>query len=307
MKSRVWRILLGGVITAISFGIMGALLYLNRETLLSSLGDMRVGLLLAAFPIFLVGEFLGAIAWTRMMNSLAPGLGRWEHMRIFIVTHAARRIPGTVWHIVGRVAWYDRLGVPKRISTLGSVMETVLIIWSGLIIALAITPFTIGANSGLVGVLAAGILLSAALLHPRLLQAVLRRIGVHPEQDQITYGALLSWLAIYIALWLVGGTILYQMLLALWPVSPEMWAVSIGAWSLAGVTGMLIQLLPSGLGISEATLSLVLAAFVPSSIAVAAAIVMRVILTLFEFAVALLVYWASPAVPVRPKPKVKSG
>ncbi len=294
MRARVWRIVLGFLVTAVSFGIMGMLLFINRETLLNSWREIRVGLLLAAFPVFLVGEVLGALAWGQMMNTLAPGLTLRQHGRIFVITHAARRIPGTVWHIVGRVAWYDRLGVPKRLSTLGSLLETVLIVLSGLIVALVVIPLTVGASAGLLAAMAVGVLLSAGLLHPRILHSILRRLGAEPEPDKLTYRSVLGWLFLYLALWLVGGTILYQMLLALWPVPPLLWPVSIGAWSLAGVTGMLIQVLPSGLGISEATVSLALSTFVPSSIAVAAAIVMRVLLTVFEFAAALLVYWINP-------------
>ena len=73
----------------------------------------------------------------------------------------------------------------------------------------------------------------------------------------------------------------------------------VGIMTFASVVGFLAFLVPAGLGVREATLSLLLSAYVPSSVAVGIALTHRVLATAADFVGALLslalhTYWQAP-------------
>jgi uncharacterized membrane protein YbhN (UPF0104 family) len=298
-----WHYLIGAIVTLISVGIMVRLVAGNLDTLLESWDQLNFWPLLGTIPLFILGEALASIAWGLLMNGIAPPLPMAQHFRIFVVTHAARRLPGTLWYVIGRVTWYERLGVPKRLSTFASILETIMIIWAGLIMALVTLPLIVNLQKNLWILLLLGIILSGLLMHPRVLGYLLKKLGSAEDASNLSYRNILTWLCFYFVLWLVGGSMLYLILRAFLPVGTEIWAICIGAWSIAGVSGLLIQILPSGLGLSEATLSLILSAYVPSSIAVSAAILLRILMTFYEFFVAIVVYWLSDRVTLFRQPE----
>lgn len=289
LRQPLWKYLLGGVITVISLGVMARLLFQNIGVLSNIQEQLQIWPILASLLVFTLGEVLASIAWGKMINDFTTPISMWKHVQIYVITHAARRIPGSLWHVVGRIVWYQRLRVSKRVTTFGSVLETVLIVWSGLIVSLLLLPF-LNFEQTRFWLIGAGILLSGLLMHPSILKFVLKRLNKDKDIPELFYRNILTWLVFYIPLWLVGGVILFLILNTLQPTPISFLPISIGSWAIAGVSGMLILILPAGFGLSEATLSLILSSYFPSAIAVTAAILLRVFLTFFEFFIAFLVW-----------------
>jgi hypothetical protein len=279
-----------GLLTLLSLAILTRLVAKNLDTLVLIRQTWSPWPLLLTFPVFCIGELVGSLAWGRIMNDVAPPRPLRQHAAVFMVTHAARRLPGSVWHIVGRIAWYERLGIRKGLTAFANVLENLLVLWSGLVLALLFIPFFYPEQRAQLPLLGGGVLLSALLMHPRLLRAVLRRLGETEGLEQITYRRVLAWLSFYLVLWLVGGTILFLALRGVYRVETSIWPLCVAAWCITGVLGTLILLIPSGLGLQEASLGLILSTQVPSAIAVAAALLMRILLTGFELLFAVLVF-----------------
>lgn len=278
-----WWYFASAVLTLVSFGILSRMIYTNLDTLLALRDSFRFWPLLLSFPIFFITELLSALAWGRIMNDLTKPLPMRVHMAIFFVTHAARRIPGTIWHVIGRVAWYERLGIGKSISAFANVVETVLIILSGVVVSLILFPLITAIEEGQFWLILGSALLSAALMHPGLIRFVMNKLGQQDYSQTLNARKVLGWFATYPLLWILGGVILYLTINGLTPVPMELIPVCIAIWSVAGVTGMLVVLLPSGFGLSEATMSLLLAQHVSPGVAVTAAVLMRILLTAYEF------------------------
>jgi hypothetical protein len=299
-----WLYFVSVIITLISVGVMIFLVVENVDTLLKIRDQLNPWPLLGTIPLFVLGEVLASIAWGLLMNSIGPNLPMAQHFRIFVITHAARRLPGTLWYVVGRVTWYEQLGVAKRLSTFASILEIILIVWAGLITALVTLPFIVNLHVNLWIVLLFGIVLSGLLMHPKVLGYLLGKLGSDKDAGHLSYRNILIWLSFYIILWLVGGSMLYLVLRTFLPLEVQMWATCVGAWSIAGVSGLLIQILPTGLGLSEATLSLILSTYISSSIAVSTAILFRILMTFYEFLGAIIVYWLSDKIAFLQSPKV---
>ena len=118
-------------------------------------------------------------------------------------------------------------------------------------------------------------------MQPRVIQALLTRIGL-VDAPLIPYGRLIRWLFLYWALWLTGGTILFLVADAVYPLSLSDFPYVLGSFTLVGTLSVLIFFLPSNFGFTEVGLSLLLSAIMPSSIAVLVAVLNRVLLLIFE-------------------------
>lgn len=290
-KKRSWWWYAGSaLVTLVSLAVLGRLIFTNLDALAQIRSSVRVWPLVLTFPLFFVTEFISSVAWGIIMNDITRPLPSSIHRVIFFVTHAARRIPGTIWHVVGRVAWYERLGISKSISAFANVLETVLIILSGIVVSLALFPFITAIENGQILLILVGAVLSIVLIRPETIRFVMNKLGQQPYSQALTYKRILAWLALYPILWIFGGLILYLTITGLTPVPPTLIPVSIAAWSIAGVTGMLLVLLPSGFGLTEAALSLLLAPHISPGVAVSAALLMRILLTAYEFFFAGLFY-----------------
>ena len=289
-NSKLWLYLASFALSLLSFGIMYRLVAQNLEALKSLPETVRVGPLLLTFLVFCAGMFLGGLAWGIIMNDLTRRLPLRQHAIIWAVTHAARRIPGAIWYVVGRVAWYDRLNISKPVTTFANVLETILQLWSGLIVSLLLLPVVSNVETGHIWLFAIGVGLSAIILHPRIIRLVLHKFGQDQYVDTLSYKRILVWLGAYIPIWGIGGLILFLTINALTPLPWSLLPVCIGAWSIAGVAGTIIIILPSGFGLSEATLSLLLSTHVSPGIAVAGAILLRILMTGYEFLFAGIVF-----------------
>lgn len=289
-KRPVWYYLVSIALTGLSVWVMYRLVANNLEELRSIQNTLRLGPLIITFFVFCAGMVFGSLAWGIIMNDLTRRMPLRQHAIIWAVTHAARRIPGSIWYIVGRVAWYDRMGISKSVTTFANVIETIMQLLSGMIVSLLLMPFVTKIETAQIWLFIGGIVISAVILHPRIIRLILHKFGQDEYNDTLSYKRILIWLLCYIPIWGIGGLLLYLTLTALTPLPLSLLPVCIGAWSIAGVGGMLIILLPSGLGVAEATLSLLLSAHVSPGLAVTGAILLRILMTGFEFLFAGIVY-----------------
>ena len=290
-RRTVWGTLFGICITLLSIVILFLLFKANLDDLLGLVRQISFLPLLVTLPVYILVLYGSSLAWSRIMNDLRVKLPSRQHQLIYVVTNAAKRIPGSLWHVVGRVAWYNQLGISKRLTTLANVLEYVLVLLSGMVLSLFLFPTVTRLQAGAILLFCAGILVSAILLNPRLLVAVLKRLGQELPGDDLRYKTVVFWLLRYIPIWLGGGIILFFIIRSLYPITLSQFPACLAAWAIAGVSGLLILLLPSGFGLTEATLSLLLSTQIPSSIAVASALIMRILLTFYEFLFALLFYF----------------
>lgn len=281
----IWYLVSIGI-TLVCIYLLYRLITPNLDILLAARQNFRIWPILLTVPVYFTGLYAASIVWGKMMNDLTTPLPMRQHQNIYIVTHAARRIPGSVWHVLGRIAWYERLGIHKGITAFANVLETVLIVLSGIVIVAIFYPLLTESSGITVWQLLLGIGTGLLALHPRFIRMIMNKLGQESASQKISYSLIFKWFVYYLVIWLTGGTVLFLIVQALLAVPFSLWPVCIVIWCAAGVAGMLIIILPSGLGLNEATISLLLALHIPSSIGVAAAIIIRILLTGYEFLIA---------------------
>jgi uncharacterized membrane protein YbhN (UPF0104 family) len=284
------RILIAAVMTAASAWVMIRLVLVSKEQLANIPLSFQILPLVITVPLFLISTLLTSYIWAQMMSSFnGSRISNMQHIMIYLATQFAGRLPGGIWNVVGRVAWYEQLGIRKRMTTFVSIFQWFMILWSGTIVLLLVLPWIVGVNLRNFIILTVPILLIALLVNPRVVRALLKKILKDADLPSIQYRKILTWLILYLFIWALGGTTLYLITLSVYP-GDRSWLYSLAAWSAAGVSGTLVTFLPSGLGVVELVTSLILTAQIPSSISVVVSLAMRVLFTVYEFVISL-VFW----------------
>ncbi len=283
-------------LTLLSLGlvgvIMGVLVWRERAALLA-LDPSR------AWPALVVGQItvaagllLAGALWASILHSLGSRAPRLRHINIYATTYLQRYLPGTVWYVVGRGLLYRDEGDSARLVTVASGVELMLTVMSGALVnlVLLIVAWRQAMQGEIANALFASLVaslvvaaLSVALLHPATLRWAMRRLKME-ETPLPPLRKLAGWLAWYAVNWLTGGLVLAmnaRFLLGAEGANLPVAYIML-AWSVAGTLSFLVFFLPSNFGLQEIGISLLLSAVMPSSVAVMAALLTRLLLTLYS-------------------------
>jgi hypothetical protein len=248
------------------------------ETLAQARGQWELlTLMLVAAGLYLVGQ---AIMWRRVVAAMAMRIPWPVALRAWMLSNLARYLPGSVWHLVGRVEMGRDVGVERASGTLGVVLEQGMQLLSALLIVVASLPFWPASN--IVRSYAwIALLVPVGLIavHPRVfyptLNAVLTRVGRKPLATNLTYRQLVSYTAAYVLVHLCNGLALAFAMLALGAPVTAVPAI-IGGALFAWTVGYIVIFSPGGIGLRESMVSLALAPVVGGNIAFGGAVLWRV-------------------------------
>ena len=274
------------IISLVAVAILGYLVYRQKEILFSYPWQINPALYLLSFFVFSIDLFLVAMIWGWIMNTIGKRLDYQKHIRYYIISNIAKRIPGTLWYIASRAQFYQKEGIDYRLTSLASGIELAVSIMSGVLVSL-LFAIPIVLNYGLNPLVLAGILLvGILLLHPRVTDWIFRLLKV--EATQFGYQRTIQWLIAYVPAWIFGGIVLFIIANSFIPIPLHQIGYVIGSWSLVGIVSYLLFFSPSNLGVTEVGLSLLLANIMPAPIAVILAITTRIAIILYEIIWALI-------------------
>jgi hypothetical protein len=237
--------------------------------------------------IYTVILTLAVIGWGWIIGMLS---GNWQwsqHARIYCLTTITRRIPGTIWYLVGRIVMYERLQVPRSLTAIATGLEFAAIVLGGLLVAVITWPFVFNRYDISPLWFVGGLMVGVLLFNPVILRTVIRRLHPQSETLSLCYRSMMGWILLYAGIWVGGGVILFVLTRTVHPTSGTMLPVIIGIWATAGVVATLLSFIPMGLG-QELTLTALLSPFVGPAEAIIIALFMRGVLTLNEVVWAII-------------------
>lgn len=279
---------------------------------------LQWGYLVAAFLLFTAQELTFALIWRAILARLGSRLGILSSERIYLGAEFVRYIPGNVWHVITRVLWAERRGVPKAVGFASMVLELATkLAAAALVFALTLLAWpdahALAARVPRGALLAAGILgvpLLLVGLHPRLLARALntglRALKREPLRISVRYADVLRITAYWALSWIVGGAgfaLLVRSLVST-PLPAVAPILAIGIFALGWDIGFLSFVTPSGLGIREAAIAALLVAsgLVPvAALALVVALLARLLTTGAELA-AIAGAYLIRGEPLRPQP-----
>lgn len=194
-----------------------------------------------------------------------------------------RYVPGNVLMVVGRAVMAEAHGVPKRVTVAATTYEQVIaLVAASLLAVVALLEIGSGSAVGPAAWLVLAVPLSAALLHPRVFGPLsswaLRRVRREPLGVLLPFGRVVLMIGWYLVTSALLG-------FAVWAFMRGIGGPDVGdpvgvasGFLLAFVVSMLVFIVPSGLGVRDAILALVLARQVPGGVAVALSVSSRLFL-----------------------------
>lgn len=234
----------------------------------------------------LLGQMLVlATAWQRALCLVGAEISWREGAGMWLRAQIARYLPGGVWDVAGRV-WLSRaMEMPTRAVPAAAMLEIGLQILSSgsvLVITLALIP---GPHlHPYIFLIPVVLVLTMGALAPPVFHGLVNRglalLGRPPLEMRVTYGGLATLLGFYIfAHFLQGvGFVLFTRGIALvgWDVAFHMVGAYIGAW----LVGYMVVFAPTGIGVREAALVLLLGNVLAPPVVIGAALGFRVWLSL---------------------------
>ena len=262
-KGTMRALRLGFLLVAVGLSVWAVAARWDEVVLdLEKIGWLRV---LVCVPATAAGLVCGMLAWRSVLGGLGSPLPRRDAARIYFIGQLGKYVPGSVWPVLAQMELGRDHDVPRRRSAGALLVAVVVSLTTGLIVAALTVPFVSGDRHPALWWLLAAVPLLVVPLVPRVLMALLRRVPV------LDLGGL--HLFVLVGAFPSGG------------VGPLLIA-SIGGYPLAWAAGMIAFVLPAGAGARDVTVVLALSAVVPTSAAIAAAVVSRAVTTVCDLALA---------------------
>ncbi|MHB1293516.1 MAG: lysylphosphatidylglycerol synthase domain-containing protein [Anaerolineae bacterium] len=283
-----WLLIL---VTGGTLALLALFVWRNRAQFLEIRWQLDAWAMLLALPLYPLAIGASIAAWHRMLRHLGQHTHWRQDVRITFASNIAKRLPTPVWFVAGRVLLYREIGVPAAVTSLAVLVEAVLVLFSGLLMA-ALSMVLFWPSGPLDAMRAWGIALVAVclvlVLRPQfMLRAadwLAARLG-HGQRigGNIGYAQMLLWTGYNALGWVVGGAIYFLLVRALYPLSVDYLPRTIAVWVVGGVVSHVAVFTPGGLGLKELTLTALLSTVAPVPVAVAAAVLSRLWFTASEF------------------------
>ncbi|MFV2043817.1 MAG: hypothetical protein ACC700_11360 [Anaerolineales bacterium] len=215
---------------------------------------------LGVYFISLVAQF---IVWARMISFHKKA--DWEDVGIYSKMILMRRLPGGPWHWVGRAAMYSSsTEVPARVSTMGSLVEWLLILLVGAAFFFAVLEGVPAFLRGLLVATAIGLAIAIGVIW----QPGSRRWILRFAESGL-------WIVLYAVAWLAG--LIIFLVIANATGAGLDWVAGLRVWTIAAGLAVITVVLPFTLGIQEATLAVLLQPYLDPLLGLVVALMIRLL------------------------------
>lgn len=243
--------------------------------------------LVAATIFAIISRYWGVMIWRFILSDLGaeklPGFMTMAD--VYAKSWMGRYIPGTVTWIAGKVYMASTHGIPKSRLAVSSLLEGGIQIISNLVVSMLLLGLDprlniIPAKYKFLMILCAGVLL--LILTPSIFNRIIRLAYFvirkkEPQEELLINGkAVLRAFLLYVVAGLILGVGEFFITRTIDPAISwhDFWFV-VGAFNLAGALGMLAIGVPSGIGVRDGVVLLLLSVIMPKEIALAVTVTSR--------------------------------
>ena len=260
----------------------------NHQVILPYLAGANLIYLIGVLFSYAVSLSTVVIVWALIMTKFKVPVNFWTNAHVYCLTLAARRLPGTIWYIGGRLIVYQRLKVLKSVVLVASIFEFILLLLSGGITGVLFFSIAGVIDSFLAIAAMVGIIAISLFLFLPLVQKYTTKVNGSEIFRSIPVLTIFSWLLIYVVTWIMGGIMVVYLVKIFQVVESSDYSFIIGAWAISGVAGALTLFLPSSFGVTEISLTALLSWIMPFPLAGVIAISARLITMILEVLLSLI-------------------
>jgi hypothetical protein len=302
-----WKRIVQVAVLLLALSFMAALVRRQWAALQNFHWQLAPGWAVVALAGLELAWLLELGTWRRILIGLGGYLRYRDAGAIWFLSNIIRYIPGNVWQFLGMAELAAERGVPRLVTLTSIVLHQAISTAAGLVLTALYFAVAGVRGNPLQGVGAEWIArlrllllfvpLGLLLLQPHILERMLnqgmRRLGRPPLRVTFTWGQIWILLLRYAVVWLVMGLSFAALVRAMAPVTLDDVPYLVASWAAAYVIGYLSLLTPSGLGVREGILALLLTAIMPAPVAAVTAIIARLWMVVGELAgggVALVIW-----------------
>lgn len=261
-----------------------------------------------AASVVMLGTYLvgRALIWHHLTGLLGGQIPVGKAMMAWFYSQLGKYLPGKVFLYLGRLHYYTKEGQSAGKVSLAFGLELVAT-FSASILTVLVSAFTVDSPriERYRPLLLVALVSLLVVLHPTILSGLVRLVARLTRRTafpiSITYGAMLRFVGLYLANWVVFGVALFGLIRSFYPLETATVVYLAGAFSFATLVGMVAVFVPSGLGVREGILGLFLIQVMPSSVALAGTLAARVWFTVVELAGVAVIAIVTRSKPVRPE------
>jgi uncharacterized membrane protein YbhN (UPF0104 family) len=242
----------------------------------------------AAGSVF-VGIYATFLAWRAIMADLGFPLSHNAGAKVFFVSQLGKYVPGKLWPILVQMRLGRAYRIPVRASGAAALVFLLMVIGSGLVVAVPILPLFGGDAWGTYWwtalILVAAVVVALPPVLNRLIALGLRLTRREPLPRAMSakgiavagFWCVLAWFAYGVHVWALAGDL---------GVTPSWWLYLIGTGGFAAAfcAGFLFPVAPAGAGAREAAMILLLGAALTRPQVIVIAVVSRLLFTLMDTA-----------------------
>lgn len=256
---------------------------------------------LAGAVLFAAAVPVTGLLWRRILMALVDDVEvtRAEAIAVQCASWLLKYVPGQLGSVANKVVWAGRKQISRVLVVVTFVYEHVFLLIVSIAPSVVILVFALGAD--VTGRNATTILLPAVALLPlaiiayrpvfhRIVSVPLRRVLKQevPQQYFLPTGLVLRFLFEFLGPRVLNGVGFVVVAGTVVEVQPQEWVPFAAAYVLAGAVGLLAVFVPSGLGVREAVIVLVLSQFMPLTDAIVISLLARLVSTAGDGLVALV-------------------
>ena len=299
-------------VAALFIGGVGYAAVSQWHTVRPVLGQLSLSALLAAgFSVF-VGIYATFLAWLAIMGDLGFPLRHRAAMRVFFVSQLGKYVPGKLWPILVQMRLGRAYQIPVRASGAGALVFLLMVVGSGLAVAVPLLPVLGGRAWGNYWWTSLFLVLAVVAAMPPVLNRLIG-IGLRLTRRQPLPKPLSARGVAVSASWSVlawfgyGGHV--------WILARDLGAgdsvwlylACTGGFAAAFCVGLLVPVAPAGTGAREAALILLLGGVLTRPQVIVIAVISRLMFTVLDVAWAgIAVLAARPSRRASPDPAAES-
>jgi uncharacterized membrane protein YbhN (UPF0104 family) len=276
-SSRLVRVVLLAVVLA----CCGYGLYAEWPGIFSGLARLHWYSVALSLAAAMAGSVCMMLAWRAILADLGSPLPLRAAANVNFVAALGKYVPGAVWAFAAQVELGHDLRVPRHRGVASVAVSLAVAVGCGLAVAAVVLPLADPGMSGYFWVLAAVPVIAIGLCPPvlgRLIDRALAIVRQPSLERRPTWAGLTRAVAWTLLGWLLLGLQVWLVLADMRTHGPSL-LVAVGGYALAFSAGLLLIVVPSGIGAREVILIAALTPVMPHGGAVAVALVVRVITT----------------------------
>ena len=256
----------------------------NWDAVSADIARVSTGALALSSGLALLSLVFTLVGWRALMADLGSPLPLGPASGVLFIGQLGKYLPGSVWTVVVQAEVASALGVPRQRTAVAGLLSVVLSAMAGLGIGLVALPALLssGGDSSYLLVLLV-VPIGLVVLYPRVLNAiiakVLRRFRRPQLEHPLSGKAIVVTMAAFLAAWTCLGLHVFTLVVDLGGSPSESFVPAVFGYALAAAIGMIVVLLPAGIGLREAVLVLLLTGPLNKSAAGAVVLLSRFIIT----------------------------